>query len=94
VNWMSIENLNLVFNLFPIPTENNLQIHCLNCNLTNQGALTYSITDAQGRLVLQNKFIQTENIQTLSVSHLASGTYFLHISNANKRLMSKVFLKQ
>jgi hypothetical protein len=94
VNWLSIENLKYVFNIFPVPTNDLLQIQCLNCLFNNQEELTYSIIDVQGRLVLQSSFSNLENTQTLSLAHLASGSYFLHISNANKRLMSKVFLKQ
>jgi uncharacterized repeat protein (TIGR01451 family) len=93
VNWLSIENLKYDFNIFPVPTHDLLQIQCLNCSHKNLGILTYSIIDAQGRLVLQSTFSNLEHIQTLSLANLASGSYFLHISNANKRLMSKQLLK-
>lgn len=66
----------------PNPVQNELFI-----GLPDQTLSTVRLFDVLGTMVLEQGFEETTQ---LNVGHLSFGTYFLEISNANGRFMSKL----
>lgn len=85
---LSIEEANkTTLSIFPNPTKEKLTISSNNANLEN-----ISIFNIQGQEVLRVKFQQNE--QTITVSSLQAGVYFLKAeSDTGQQLVSK-FVKQ
>ena len=79
-----IDNASLQFNIFPNPTNKMLNIE----NLPDNSGIR--VIDRYGRIILSQKSTP-ENFNTLDVSTLLAGTYFLHIEN-NGHVITKKFI--
>lgn len=73
--------------IFPNPTEDVLNIQA--CTFEN---VTYTLYDAQGRLVLQDK-LSTE-LTPIQVNQFSSGIYFLTLNSETQNLKTFKFIKQ
>jgi len=73
--------------IFPNPTEN-----VLNIQTSSFENVTYTLYDAQGKLVLQDKL--TADQTPIQVSHLAPGSYSLTLNNATQNLKTFKLIKQ
>lgn len=91
---LSIQSLNPSFTIYPVPTGDLLYWQCLNCDIKGEVALQFTITDIQGRLVHQSRITEFDGQSKISVAHLASGSYFFHVSDSQGRLHTRIFLKQ
>ncbi|MFN4123862.1 MAG: T9SS type A sorting domain-containing protein [Flavobacteriales bacterium] len=91
---LSIQSLNPSFTIYPVPTGDLLYWQCLNYDIKGEGALQFSITDMQGRLVHQSRITEFDGQSKISVANLASGGYFFHVSDSQGRFYSRLFLKQ
>jgi uncharacterized repeat protein (TIGR01451 family) len=91
---LNIQSLNLFFTIFPVPTGDLLYWQCLNCDIKGEVALQFTITDMQGRIVHQNRISEFDGQSSISVAHLASGSYIFQLSDSQGRLYSRLFLKQ
>lgn len=81
-------NIKLSFLVYPNPTTDFLKLNTGNYNYKN---LTYYLYQLDGK-VLETKKI--EDIETsISMSHLASGIYFLKITELNKDLKTFKIIK-
>lgn len=72
--------------IYPNPVTDELYIET-----NNFRAMKFEITDMQGRKLMRGNVSET---CTLSVSHLASGMYFIHIFNDRQYGTTKKFIKQ
>lgn len=73
--------------IFPNPTEN-----VLNIQTNSFENVTYTLYDAQGKLVLQDKL--TAEQTPIQVSHLAPGNYSITLKNATQNLKTFKLIKQ
>lgn len=88
----SIEkNTEFSWNLYPNPSADFLNIN-LPHNLNS--SITAIISDLQGRELLNQNFNGHQNEISISINHLASGSYLIHIQQNGKRVGSKLFVKQ
>ena len=73
-------------NVFPNPTEDIL-------NIKTQAFenVMYSLYDAQGKLVIQNKLSAAQTL--IQVSHLAAGSYSLILNNKTQKLKTFNLIK-
>ena len=78
----------ITFGLYPIPTH---QILNVKFTTSNSGTLNLSITDILGRIIkTENKnIINGENLISLNVSSLHSGTYFLNANDGTSKQVLK-----
>lgn len=74
--------------VFPNPTSHSVLIDFKNSDFKNH---SYKITDAQGKLISENKII--ENTSTINVSEFNSGIYFISILNSNSELKTYKLIK-
>lgn len=78
----------LIFNVFPVPTANTLNLKFN--NLTHEN-LTYEVINLQGKLILSG---QIEGIETLiDLKSLESSMYILKISSYNKVVSTRKIIK-
>ena len=72
--------------VFPNPTEDIL-------NIKTQAFenVMYSLYDAQGKLVIQNKLSAAQTL--IQVSHLAAGSYSLILNNKTQKLKTFNLIK-
>ncbi len=72
------------FNIYPNPSNNIINI---NSEINNLNDWIYFITDIAGKQIISNK---VEN--TIDVSNLKSGIYFIYFSNtkSNQRFTEKI----
>jgi subtilisin-like proprotein convertase family protein len=70
-------NLENIVSVYPNPVNNQLTVS----GLTNDIVATLTITDITGKTV-RNPTISSVNQQTIDVSNLSTGVYFLKISSA------------
>lgn len=78
-------NTELQAKLYPNPTYG-----ILNIEIDNAEAMPVIITlvDQQAKQVLQSEV--SDNAETLNLTHLAPGTYFLRLHNTEKKLVYKI----
>ncbi|MBW2961424.1 T9SS type A sorting domain-containing protein [Mesonia aestuariivivens] len=80
---MSLDKINLnTFKIYPNPSENFIAIH------TELKFLEYAIYDRLGKRIAKG-----ELLDKIEISNLASGLYFLELSNENSKAMEK-FIKK
>jgi hypothetical protein len=80
--------LNISLSIFPNPTSDYLT---LKVEDYNNEALSYSLLDEQGKLVL-NEQITNQDTQ-LAMSTLARGAYFINVLQANKKIQTFKIIK-
>lgn len=73
----------IAFNLFPIPTENEL-----NVSLTEIGNYQYNVYDILGKKILTGKIDNVTEF-TINTSELTSGSYLIKINNTVKKFIKK-----
>ena len=83
---LDIQNKNEQISIYPNPTNNTL-----NLNLKGQKFEEYSIVDALGKVLIVGKI--TQDLQTINVSSLASGSYFLRVYS-NENQLNYIFEKE
>jgi streptogramin lyase len=76
------------YNIFPIPTNLNLTIEVKN----NESILNYEVYNTKGDLIT-NEVGSRERIQTINVSDLESGIYFIKVQLTNKKIIYNRFIK-
>lgn len=77
-------------NIFPVPASNSLSI---SFNFINKAQnLSISLCDMQGRILLQES--TNQNQYKLDISAIASGNYFLNISDGSNVQVEKVVIKK
>lgn len=79
------------WSLYPNPNDRMLNIRLPNNSFLN---VTASITDLQGRTVLQQIVNSGQNEVFIQLNPIAAGTYLLHLQQNGKHLGSKIFVKQ
>ncbi len=72
--------------IFPNPTEDVLIIRT-----STFDNVTYTLYDANGKIVLQDKLLSSQT--PIQVSHLASGSYSLTLNNENQNLKKFKLIK-
>ena len=80
--------LNISLSIFPNPTSDFLTIKVEDYN---NEALSYSLLDEQGKLVLNEQII-TQDTQ-VAMSTLARGAYFINVLQANKKIQTFKIIK-
>ena len=80
--------LNISLSVFPNPTSDYLT---LKVEDYNNEALSYSLLDEQGKLVL-NEQITNQDTQ-VAMSTLARGIYFINVLQANKKIQTFKIIK-
>ena len=85
-----LSNNNLLFNIFPNPVQNNLEI---NTNYSINGNIEFQIIDSYGKLVLNQNIFVIGNELKLNVRELKYGIYIINISY-NNCLYKFKFVKQ
>ena len=80
--------LNISLSVFPNPTSDYLT---LKVEDYNNEALSYSLLDEQGKLVL-NEQITNQDTQ-VAMSTLARGAYFINLLQANKKIQTFKIIK-
>jgi|YNPMSStandDraft_1061717.scaffolds.fasta_scaffold05786_4 hypothetical protein len=81
----SITNLNPVIDIFPNPAQNNFYI-------TNAQNSTIEILDIVGNIITSQKI--NNSLETIEVSNIANGTYFVRIINNNGNYTKKIVINQ
>ncbi len=74
---------------YPNPVQEHLS---LDLNAFNNGAITLSIMDAQGRRLSQTQISQPQDVLQLNVSDLATGIYFINCTAGDTHASCK-FIK-
>ena len=80
--------LNISLSVFPNPTSDYLT---LKVEDYNNEALSYSLLDEQGKLVLNEQITKQDN--KLVMSTLARGIYFINVLQANKKIQTFKIIK-
>lgn len=80
--------LNISLRVYPNPTSDFLTLKVQDYN---NEALSYSLLDEQGKLVL-NEQISTQDTQ-IAMSSLARGAYFIDVLKANKKIQMFKIIK-
>jgi hypothetical protein len=80
--------LNISLSVFPNPTSDYLT---LKVEDYNNEALSYSLLDEQGKLVL-NEQITNQDTQ-VAMSNLARGAYFINVLQENKKIQTFKIIK-
>ena len=73
-------------NIFPNPTED-----ILNIQTSTFEEVTYTLMDAQGKILMSDKLIS--NLTSIAVSQYAPGTYVLQLSKDSQNLRSFKLIK-
>ncbi len=81
-------NLNIV-NLFPNPASDEIHINISNSVLFIQAVTFY---DIQGQLVTSDSTLEGQ-LNTISTKHLATGMYFVHVTDSNGNSIVKKLIK-
>lgn len=87
-NFLGLEDFapNYEVTIFPNPTQN-----VLNIKTSSYENVTYTLYDAQGKLVMQNLLSSEQT--PIQVSQLASGSYSLTLSNPQQQLKTYKLIK-
>ena len=80
--------LNISLSIFPNPTSDYLTLKVQDYN---NEALSYSLIDEQGKLVL-NEQITNQDTQ-VAMSNLARGAYFINVLQENKKIQTFKIIK-
>ena len=80
--------LNISLSIFPNPTSDYLT---LKVEDYNNEALSYSLLDEQGKLVLNDQI--TNQDTQVAMSTLARGAYFINVLQANKKIQTFKIIK-
>jgi hypothetical protein len=80
--------LNISLSIFPNPTSDYLTLKVQDYN---NEALSYSLLDEQGKLVL-NEQITNQDTQ-VAMSNLARGAYFINVLQENKKIQTFKIIK-
>ena len=80
--------LNISLSIFPNPTSDYLTLKVQDYN---NEALSYSLLDEQGKLVLNDQI--TNQDTQVAMSTLARGAYFINIVQANKKIQTFKIIK-
>ena len=87
--WVSVEELPelAVTNIWPNPVRGRLNI-----NLDEQSSdyIYLTITDIQGRVLIQEKLDGSLNNHSLDTDHLSAGTYLLRLTDGKKSYSTKI----
>ncbi len=78
---------NFHFDVYPNPANG-----IVNVNVADEGSAAYRLYDLTGKLIDSGTFGITR--QTLSVSHLNSGIYFLHLTTASGTGVKKIVVQK
>jgi hypothetical protein len=70
------KNKNVAINVFPNPTKGNLSV---NLPDNNGKGITISVTNAIGKVVLQNKVVNSSTGFDLDLSGFDNGVYFVKV---------------
>tara|TARA_B110000238_G_scaffold156012_1_gene168719 strand:- start:202 stop:1293 length:1092 start_codon:yes stop_codon:yes gene_type:complete len=73
------------FNIYPIPTNNSLNIESQKNDLT-----AFELVDVTGKVILKKEFIQSTS---LDVSHIAKGIYYLNLKTIEGELTKQIIIK-
>ena len=76
--------------IYPNPTNGQLTIELNNNFAPNTQLLIYDIC---GKLVLSETLSSAQNTHTLTLGHLSSGVYMLHLRNNGLNLVQKVVVR-
>jgi hypothetical protein len=87
-NFLGVEDFapNYEATIFPNPTQD-----VLNIKTSSYDNVTYTLYDAQGKLVMQNLLSSEQT--PIQVSQLASGSYSLTLSNGQQQLKTYKLIK-
>ena len=85
----AINELNTVFNIYPNPVTNLLNIVMTQASLD----FTISIYDVSGKIIFSNYQFNNSSKATIDVSHLSSSMYMIVIK-ADKNIESNIFYKE
>ena len=79
-------------NLFPNPTNDRLYIRS---DKSVSSLVSIDITDVSGRVInhLALNTLVANNTETIDVSNIASGVYFVKIKTANSQLVERVVVR-
>ena len=80
--------LNISLSIFPNPTSDYLTLKVQDYN---NEALSYSLLDEQGKLVLNEQI--TNQVTQVAMSNLARGAYFINVLQANKKIKTFKIIK-
>jgi hypothetical protein len=80
--------LNISLSIFPNPTSDYLT---LKVEDYNNEALSYSLLDEQGKLVLNEQI--TNQVTQVAMSNLARGAYFINVLQENKKIQTFKIIK-
>ena len=80
--------LNISLSIFPNPTSDYL---ILKVQDYNNEALSYSLLDEQGKLVLNEQI--TNQVTQVAMSNLARGAYFINVLQENKKIQTFKIIK-
>ncbi len=78
--------LNNQISIFPNPTESILH---LNYNFVSEGSHNYKIFDITGRLQMQRDISSIKGIETINLSSLQQGSYFIIVYNGNRQIFTE-----
>ena len=81
VNNLSTNN----FNIYPIPTTNNLTVEAQNNEVTS-----LELMDVTGKLILEREFTQSTS---LDVSQISDGIYFLNLKTDEVELTKQIIIE-
>ena len=83
-----LSNISLTYKVYPNPTVEFLDLDIADGSTEH---LSLSITDINGKVLLQNDII--ENKTKISMQSFTTGTYFLQITDKNKKLKTFKIIK-
>jgi hypothetical protein len=75
--------------VYPIPTSDNVSIKSY---LADATSITYTLTDAQGKILLQQNIAQPKQVQlhTINMASYAAGNYYLQLHTGNFKSNFKI----
>jgi opacity protein-like surface antigen len=83
------KNISLSINVFPNPVQSILKLKIENLSLEN---LSYQIYDVSGKLLIRQNI--ANSLTDVTLQSLASGTYFLKVSDQQKELKTFTIIKK
>jgi uncharacterized repeat protein (TIGR01451 family) len=88
VYWLNTTSLYALndFTVYPIPTNDLLQLQCENCN--ENEVKQYVLYDASGRVILNSSFSGKQT--TLDLQRLSQGVYYIRLFQQNMNATRKV----
>lgn len=77
------ENVLTTFKVYPNPTRDYLSVELMD-------DFNYTITDLKGNLLIKGELFKNSN--TIQVSELAQGVYFINLQNNKAKLTKKIII--